>query len=348
MKNKLVTGIVVLMLIFGLSGCGSKAAEETTTTDSTVAAEEPRTYIYVAGFHSHPYFLDMHLGFRYAAEEFGVVIKKAGPDGWDAKAQAEALEQAVAKNPDGIITVMWDASGKPAVKRAMENGIPVIVVEATVPDNGAMAYIGLDNYDCGVETAQAIIKFGGTSGKLAAQGNWGASNTDAKFQGLKDYLEANSDWEIVVKVDDKANTEVAIEAAKSIFNNYKDVTAIAGLDSSSGSGISIAMEELNIDPAGLPVVVHDREDLTLEYIEKGFIDATLINKTATSAYLSILLLEAYNNGSYGNIPISGDNVAAGVNPFPKYMYNGTIIITKENVSDFMAENIPQYKTDLYK
>ena len=73
-------------------------------------AEEKRTYYYVAGFHSHPYFLDMHLGFRYAAEKFGVNIKKMGPDGWDAKAQAEALEQAVAKKPDGIITVMWDAS----------------------------------------------------------------------------------------------------------------------------------------------------------------------------------------------------------------------------------------------
>ena len=57
-----------------------------------VDAQEKRVYYYVAGFHGHPYFLDMHLGFRYAAEKFDVEIKKAGPDGWDAKAQAEALE----------------------------------------------------------------------------------------------------------------------------------------------------------------------------------------------------------------------------------------------------------------
>ncbi len=313
-----------------------------------VEAQEKRVYYYVAGFHGHPYFLDMHLGFRYAAEKFNVEIKKAGPDGWDAKAQAEALEQAVAKAPDGIITVMWDASGKPAIKRAMDNGIPVIVVEATVPDNGAMAYIGLDNYDCGVETAREIVKYGGNSGKLVAQGNWGASNTDAKFQGLKDYLEANTEWEIIARVDDKANTEVSIEAAKSIFNNYPDVDAIAGLDSSSGSGIGIAMEELNIDPEGLTVVVHDREDMTLEFIQAGFIDSTLINKTATSAYLSIMLLEAYNDGNFANVPISRDNKAANANPFPKFLYNGTIAITKDNVDDFLAENIPQYPTKLYQ
>lgn len=313
-----------------------------------VEAQEKRVYYYVAGFHGHPYFLDMHLGFRYAAEQFGVEIKKLGPDGWDAKAQAEALEQAVAKEPDGIMTVMWDPSGRPAIKKAMERGVPVIVLEANVPDNGAMAYIGLDNYDCGVETAKEIIKYGGNSGKLVAQGNWGASNTDAKFQGLKDYLEANSDWEIIGKVDDKANTEVSIEAAKSIFNNYPDVNAIAGLDSSSGSGIGIAMEELNIDPEGLTVVVHDREDMTLEFIQAGYIDSTLINKTATSAYLAIMLLEAYNDGHFANVPISRDNKAAGANPFPKFMYNGTIAITKENVEDFLAENIPQYPTDLYQ
>lgn len=311
-------------------------------------AKAKRVYYYVAGFHGHPYFLDMHLGFRYAAQQFNVEIKKLGPDGWDAKAQAEALEQAVAKKPAGIITIMWDASGKPAIKKAMEQGVPVIVVEATVPDNGAMAYIGLDNYDCGVETAKEVIKYGGNAGKLVAQGNWGASNTDAKFQGLKDYLTANSKWEIIGKVDDKANTEVSIEAAKSIFNNYKDVNAIAGLDSSSGSGIGIAMEELKIDPSKLTVVVHDREDMTLEYIKKGYIKSTLINKTATSAYMSIMLLEAYNNGGLAKVPISRDNKAANANPFPKYMYNGTIAITKENVEDFMGANIPQYETDLYQ
>jgi ribose transport system substrate-binding protein len=348
--KKVLSLILIVASMSVLVSCGAK--EETTASaaaETATVEQEKKVYYYVAGFHSHPYFLDMHLGFRYAAEKFNVEIKKMGPDGWDAKAQAEALETAVAMKPDGIITVMWDASGKPAVKRAMESGIPVIVVEATVPDSGAMTYIGLDNYDCGVETAQEIIARGGNSGKLVAQGNWGASNTDSKFQGLKDYLEANSDWEIVAKVDDKANTEVAIEAAKSIFNNYPDVTAIAGLDSSSGSGIGIAMEELNIDPDGYTIVVHDREDMTLEYIEKGFIDSTLINKTATSAYLAIMLLEAWNNSNMGfaDLPISGDNKDAGANPFPKYMYNGGIIIDKDNVDKFMAENIPQYKTDLY-
>ncbi len=307
--------------------------------------ERKRVYYYAAGFHGHPYFLDTHLGFRYAAQKFGVDIKTVGPQGWDAVAQAEALEQAIAKKPDGIVTIMWDASGKPAVKRAMEAGIPVIVVEAMVPDHGGMSFIGLDNYACGEDTAKELIRLAGTKGRLVASGNWGASNTDAKFNGLMDYLKANSEWELVAKIDDKANTEAAIEAAKAMFNTYRDIDAVVGLDASSGTGIGIAIEELNLDASKYTIVVHDREDPVLEFIEQGVIDSTVINKTALCAYMAIQLLEAYNDSrvGLGTIPIARDNKAAGVRPFPQFVYMGTEIITKDNVDHFVGRNIPQYR-----
>ena len=307
--------------------------------------QKKRVYYYAAGFHGHPYFLDTHLGFRYAKQKFGVEIKTVGPQGWDAVAQAEALEQAIAKKPDGIITIMWDASGKPAVKRAMDSGIPVIVVEAMVPDHGAMCFIGLDNYACGVDTAKELFRVGGKSGNLVASGNWGASNTDAKFKGLMDHLKANSEWKLIGRIDDKANTEAAIEAAKSMFNTYKDIDGIVGLDASSGTGIGIAIEELNLDASKYAIVVHDREDPVLEFIEKGIIDSTVINKTALCAYMAIQMLEAYNDATIGlaTVPISKDNQAVGVKPFPEFMYMGTEIITKDNVASFIATNIPQYR-----
>src|SRR5690606_26639823 len=138
-------------------------------------------------------------------------------------------------------------------------GIPVVVIEAVTPDNGgALTFIGLDNYAAGEATAKELIARGGDSGKLAVTGNWGASNTDAKMQGLADYLAANSSWEIVGRIDDKATTSTAIDAAKTMFNTYPDITGVVGLNSSSGSGICLAAEELEKDIADLTVIVHDR------------------------------------------------------------------------------------------
>lgn len=311
------------------------------------AAEPMRTYYMISSHQAHPYFADSHLALRYAAEYFQVKIIASGPEGWDTKAQADAIEAAIATHPNGIITRMWDDSPAEAIKKAMAAGIPVIVTETRTAVNPGLSYIGLDNYQCGRDTAAELIKRAGTTGNVALMGNWGAANTDAKLRGVKDYLAENSEWVVVVEADDKAATADAIEAAKSVFNNYPDLDAVIGLDSSSGTGIATAMEELAIEPGSVKVVVHDREPATLEYIGKGYIDATLINKTATDEFLAILLMQDWNDGGLKNIPISSDNAAAGVNPVPENMYNTAAVIDKENYQYFLAENMPTIETDLY-
>lgn len=345
--------LAVIMIVSTLAGCAGSSDAVVPAEESVAKTEAPkveaqrRVYYYVAPYMGHPYIYDQHLGFKFAAEKFGVEIIKAGPDGWDPKAATEAFEQAIAKKPDGIVTVMWDGSLLPAVKEARAQGIPVIVVEAAPADHGANTYIGLDNYLGGVETAQELIKVAGTSGKLIIAGNWGASNTDAKRKGLEDYLKANSSWEIIADVNDEANMEKSISVAKDAINSYKDVTAFAGLDSSSGPGIAQAMEELKIEPGKIKVVCNDREDLTLEYIQKGYIQASLANRTATQAYLAIAMLEMYNNNGFGQVPLSSDNASAGINAFPASVTTGNIVINKDNVDKFLHDKMGSYDTDLH-
>ncbi len=354
MKFKHISSVLAILLVLSiLVACAPAAAPEEAApaaAEAEAAAEEPaemRTYYMVSSHQAHPYFADSHLALRYAAEYFQVNIIAAGPEGWDTQAQADAIEVAIANQADGIITRMWDDSPAEAVKKAMAAGIPVIMTETRTAVNPGLTYIGLDNYQCGRDTAKELIERAGTTGSVALMGNWGAANTDAKLAGVKDYLAEFSEWEVVVEADDKAATADAIEAAKSIFNNYPDVDAVVGLDSSSGTGIALAMEELDIAAGSVKVVVHDREPATLEYIAKGYIDATLINKTATDEYMAILLMEDWNNGGLKDIPVSSDNEAAGVNPVPENMYNTAAVIDAENVDFFVAENMPTFETSLY-
>ncbi|KQT51307.1 hypothetical protein ASG43_21080 [Aureimonas sp. Leaf454] len=304
-----------------------------------------RTYVYASQLQGHPYLLDSLLGMDYAQKQFGVTVERIGPQGWDPVAGAEAVEQAIARKPAGIITTLWEPGAVPGIRRAMEQGIPVVVIEAVTPDDGgALTFIGLDNYQAGVDTAKELIARGGTSGTYAASGNWGASNTDAKFKGLTEYLETNSQWKLAGRIDDKATTSTAIDASKTMFNTYPDITAVIGLDSSSGTGICLAAEELDKDITGLTVIVHDREDPVLECIADGVIDATIVNKTALQAYMAVQMLEAYNDQAIGlaNVPISADNKKAAVNPFPAQIYMGTEVIDGENVDQFVRANLPKY------
>src|SRR5258708_13173599 len=129
-----------------------------------------------------------------------------------------------------------------------------------------MSYIGLDNYQSGADTAKELIKLGGETVNVVAMGNWGASNTDAKFKGFSEYLAANSKWKILGKVDDKGTTNPAIEAAKSLLNGYKDAPGIVGLDSSAGTGGGLAAEELGIDLSKKTIVFNDPPDSSPAYL----------------------------------------------------------------------------------
>ena len=359
----LALAVAIAILAFGCGGGGGGGSASASTSNGPAAVtrgvyqnlDPNRTYYLCSSHQAHTYFADSHIALRYAAEYFNVKIVASGPDAWDTQAQASAIEQAVSRQPAGIITRMWDNSPLESIRLARRAGVPVVVTETRMGETnddigGALTYIGLDNYVCGRDTARELVKHAGKCGELVLMGNWGASNTDAKRKGVEDYMKENeSGWRIVGYADDKADTAAAIEAGKSVINTYGNRAnlAIIGLDSSSGTGISQAMEELAVPAGKYKVVVHDREPSSLDYIEKGYISATLCNKTATDEYLAILLMEDWNNGGLKNIPLSSDNAAAGINPVPDNMFNTAFAITRENVRYFKAAVMPDIKTSLY-
>jgi len=333
---------ILLLVSFALITCEDRKTETAEVAEEETAPKEKRHYYYIGAVNAHPYFLDAFLGVEYAKERLGVDITVLGPNDYDMTAMVAAIEQTIPKKPDGIMTMCWDSTPVPAIKKAMAAGIPVITMFTTVPDSGALTYIGLDNYQSGVVTGEELIKRGGTKGKLGIIMNAGASNTEAKKAGALAALEG-TDWEVVVQAEDKANTEVAIEAAKSMFNAHPELTGILGLDSSSGTGIGRAIEELGIDASDMTIVVHDREDVTLEYIEKGIIDATIEAKTALPPYLAVYLLEDYNDRKQAtDVPISSNNWDSGVASMPRNIYVGAVVIDQDNVQNFLRENMPKY------
>jgi len=340
--------VVFLTCLLGISLIGCNGSSGGPASSGGSGSDVQKTYIYVGVNNNHPYWYDVHQGFEFAAEQFGCIVIRTGPDNWDPIAQAQALEQAITRRPDGIITPVFDASILPGLRRAKENGIPVIAIEATMDGAEALTYIGLNNFDSGVDTAKKLIELGGISGNVVVMGNWGASNTDQKLAGFESYLAGNSSWKVIARLDDKAITETAVEVAKTAFNNYREMTAIVGLDSSSGAGIGAAMEELKRAPGSIVAVVHDREVATLENIKSGYLQCTLVNKTSAMPYFALAVLEAYTKRNTMGIPISADNAASKVNPVPTNMYCGTVFITADNVDNFMFDNMKPIDSPNYR
>ncbi len=314
------------------------------------APKKRRVYYFAGVVNAHPYWLDAKIGFAFAQKVFDCDVIWVGPQTWDVPAQVQALEQTIPKKPDGIITCLFDTEPVPGVKKAMKLGIPVVVINATVPDSGAFSYVGMRNSEAGVAAAELLLKYGGKSGNVGAVTALGLSNVDERVVAFKEYLAKNAKWNIVAIVDGKGDTQTSIEAATGMFNAHPELNAVIGFDSSAGTGISVAMENLKLDPKKIPVICNDREDALLRNIKKGTIKATIVAKTALMSYHAVLMLENYNDlrDAGLQLPISTDNMAAGANPFPVYVNTGFEIITQENVDYYLRENMPSEKDILGK
>ena len=100
-------GLVVMLIATILVACAAPGSARSCRTCSSrcrstcsPAADQPmRTYYMISSHQAHPYFADSHLALRYAADYFKVNIIAAGPDGWDTKAQADAIEPLLLHNP---------------------------------------------------------------------------------------------------------------------------------------------------------------------------------------------------------------------------------------------------------
>ncbi len=303
-------------------------------------AAEGKTYYYVAAGLGQSYSLDMLAGLNYAAEKYGCTIEFMGANDWNADEASATLEQVIEQKPDGIITAAWDAAMNTGIEKAKEAGIPVVLVEAHSGNRGDL-YIGLDNVDAGRETAQALIDIAGNEGKLLVIGNWGSTNIDEKYEGLKEVL-ADTDWEIVDDKDGECDAATSLQVAKELLSAHPDVTAFVGLDSACGGGIAGAMEELGMEPGSLTVICADREDAMLDYIADGYIQASLTNRTAAMMDIAVSFLENVTNHDFLNVPVTADNAASEISVWPLNIYTGNVIITQDNVENFYHDAISEW------
>ena len=105
------------------------------------------------------FFTDMNRGAEAEAAKLGhkLVIFNANND---PAAQNNAIETYIQQKVDGLIVVAIDTNGiMPAVIQAANAGIPVVAVDAILPDGPQIAQVGVNNYGAGVLIANAFLDY---------------------------------------------------------------------------------------------------------------------------------------------------------------------------------------------
>lgn len=334
--KKLVSLLLALLVVLSFAGCASQGASNAEQAQGQAEGQAAETalsdqlYIQVSALGSDPYFYDHKMGMEMAGKELGVRTEYVGPAELDMNAMVAAFEQAIAKKPNGIVVVGFDPQLEPAIKKATDAGIPVVTVDADLPNSTRIAFVGTGNVTAGRIGGQKLAERIGGKGKVVLVYQPGQTNLEERAQGYREVLEQYPDVEIVEQIDSKQDPVIAAQNVAAALQKYPDLAAIVCIDGASGSGAATAVREAG--KAGeVTVITMDRSNEVLEGIEEGVISASVAQQTALMPYYATQILINLNNSK---VEITTDNAAAGVLGVPSVVDTGAIIVDSSNYEYF--------------
>jgi ribose transport system substrate-binding protein len=216
MSRRLMSWGFATVLMAGVA-CASVAASATTVALVTINQQAL-------------FFNQINDGAQQAADKAGVklVIFNANNQ---AAAQNSAIEDYIAQKVDGIVLVAIDVNGvKPAVTAAKKSGIPVVAIDARIPDGDNAAFIGVDNKgageDIGKYFAEYVKKSMGGSAKVGLVGALNSFIQNQRLDGFKSAAGSDAGVKFLDTVDGQNVQDTALTASENLMTANPDMTAL--------------------------------------------------------------------------------------------------------------------------
>ncbi len=321
--------LLLCVVALSAAGCNQQLVEEGAIQTETA----DQLYIEVSALGSVDYFYDHKLGLEMAGKALGVKTEYVGPATRDMAAMVTAFEQAIVKKPNGIVVVGFENVLVESINNAVENGIPVVTVDADLPESKRIAFVGTGNVEAGRVGARTLVELTGGKGKIAFMTIPGQSNLEDRMRGYEEELAKHPGIEVVQTIDVQGDPTVAAQAAATLLQKHPDLAALACVEAVGGAGAATAVKEAG--KAGkVKILAMDRGNEVLQSIEEGVISATIAQQTALMPYYAVHILYNLNNV---DIPMTTDNKAAGISGAPGFVDTGVVVVDQTNYQYFVRK-----------
>jgi ribose transport system substrate-binding protein len=265
-----------------------------------------------------------------AAQAKGYSMTFQGPASESAIAdQVSMVENAVNRKVAGIVLAASDPDALvPALKKAWEAKIPVVLIDSMVADSGKKYYqsfLSTDNEAAGEASAKALIGKIGTTGKIAVMSYVaGAGSEIGRVGGFKKYIAAHSKLQIVGTYYSQSQMATALNQTTDVLASNPDLKGIFGANEPTAVGMGRALAQSGKVAKVVGVGFDGNEDLK-NFIKDGTLYATAVQGSYSMGALGVKTVISI---------IEGKKVAPFVN-------TGVVMVTKANV------DLPEAKNVLY-
>ncbi|HEY4207351.1 MAG TPA: substrate-binding domain-containing protein [Puia sp.] len=325
------------ILLFTLAGCELPPRDQTMPASPKVAIHNGKKivneeYILITTGITLPLYVNHDLAeFKRWGKQRNVKVSIIGLKDLDIVAQINTIEQAILSHPTGLLINGSDPALAQVINKAVDEGIPIVTYDSDVPNCRRNTFVGSDWYQMGQMQGEAMARLLHGKGKVAYMGIAGLPIMETGFRGLLDALKKYPGIQVLGKYDDKGNVEEAAHISSDLIAANPDLGGLCGFDSNSGPGIGLAIKE-----AGKTGIVKatavDWEPRHLELVKQGVIQLLVGQKRELFTWYGAQFL--YDK-AHGTISLSGDDARAGISNIPYSVNTGTILITKDNIDQFL-------------
>jgi ribose transport system substrate-binding protein len=243
--------------------------------------------------------------------------------------QVSMVVNAVNRKVAGIVLAPSDPDALvPAIKKAWEARIPVVIIDSVVSPAGKRYYqsfIATDNEAAGEQCAKALISKIGTTGKIAVMSYVAGSGSEVgRVGGFKKYIEKNSHLQIVGTYYSQSQMATALNQTMDVLTSHPDLKGIFGANEPTAVGMGRALAQSGKAGKVVGVGFDGNADLR-EFVKNGTLYATAVQ-------------DSYSMGAMGVKTVV--QVIEG-KKVPPLVSTGVVLVTKKNV------DLPEAKNVLY-
>ncbi len=334
--KKVIAAIVIVALAVVFTSVGCKQKEEESTDTYRIAVIPKGT--------THVFWKSIHAGAVKAAEELkaaGVnveIIWKGPLKEDDRESQIRVVEDFVTRGVTGIVLApLDDAALRMPVKDAVDNGIPVVIIDSGLKSDDYTSFIATDNYIGGRKGGERLAEILGGKGKvIMLRYQEGSASTMNREQGFLDVLkEKYPDIEVVsANQYGGATTESAYQASENLLAPLRmadgglTIDGIFCPNESTTFAMLRALEDSDL--AGkVKYVGFDSSDRLVQGLRKSQIHGLVLQDPINMGYLGVKTVVAH---------LQGQKVE-------KQIDTGSAVATPENMDDPKMKNLlePDFK-----
>ncbi|TKI04090.1 ABC transporter substrate-binding protein [Martelella alba] len=236
------------------------------------------------------------------AAEGGAELKNAykvtfqGPEAETQVAeQVNMVDNAINRGVSGIVLAPSDPNALiPVVKKAWENGIPVVLIDSSLDKKGDKYYqsfLSTDNRKAGALAARELLKANGKEGKVAVMSfTPGAGSAIDRVGGFTDVIKKDSHLKIVGPYYSQADMATALNQTIDALSSNKDITALFGANEPTAVGMARAIKQMGY--AGKVVAVgFDGNAALQEFVRDGTLNGIVVQSSYQMGRMSVLTVD---------------------------------------------------------